>query len=60
MHTEPVPLLGGLAMYCGLAAGLLVASRMFPLSGVFHGTRVGSGLLLAGGVVVLMGVVDDR
>ena len=60
VHTEPVPELGGLAIYCGLAAALLVASRMFPLSGVFAGTRVGSGLLLAGGVVVLIGVVDDR
>ena len=60
VHTAPTPRLGGLAMYCGLAAGLLVASRMFPLSGVFQNTRVGSGLLLAGGVVVLMGVVDDR
>jgi UDP-GlcNAc:undecaprenyl-phosphate GlcNAc-1-phosphate transferase len=60
VHTDPVPELGGLAIYCGLAAALLVASRMFPLSGVFAGTRVGSGLLLAGGVVVLMGVVDDR
>ena len=60
VHTEPVPEMGGLAIFCGVAAALLVASRMFPLSGVFAGTRVGSGLLLAGGVVVLMGVVDDR
>jgi UDP-GlcNAc:undecaprenyl-phosphate GlcNAc-1-phosphate transferase len=60
VHTEPVPEMGGLAIFCGVAAALLVASRMFPLSSVFAGTRVGSGLLLAGGVVVLMGVVDDR
>jgi UDP-GlcNAc:undecaprenyl-phosphate/decaprenyl-phosphate GlcNAc-1-phosphate transferase len=60
VHTQPVPTMGGLALYGGLAAGLLVASRMFPLSTVFHGTRVGSGLLLAGAVVVLMGFVDDR
>ena len=60
VHTEPVPELGGLAIFCGVAAALLVASRMFPLSGVFADTRVGSGLLLAGGVVVLIGVVDDR
>ncbi len=60
VHTEPVPTLGGLAMYGGLAAGLLVASRMYPLSTVFRGTRVGSGLLLAGAVLVLLGVVDDR
>jgi len=27
-HTEPTPLLGGLAMYGGLVAGLIVASRL--------------------------------
>jgi len=47
-------------MYLGLAAALLVASRLTHLSTVFMGTRVASGLLLAGGVVVIMGVVDDR
>ena len=60
VHTEPVPLVGGLAMYLGLAAALLVASRLTHLSTVFVGTRVASGLLLAGGVVVVLGFVDDR
>jgi UDP-GlcNAc:undecaprenyl-phosphate/decaprenyl-phosphate GlcNAc-1-phosphate transferase len=60
VHTEPVPLLGGLAMYLGLAAALLVASRLSHLSTVFMGSRVASGLLLAGGVVVVLGFVDDR
>src|SRR5216683_2694076 len=60
VHTQPIPLLGGIAMYLGLAAGLLVASRLTHLSTVFMGTRVGSGLLLAGGLVVLLGFVDDR
>ena len=60
VHTEPVPLLGGIAMYLGLAAGLLVASRLTHLSTVFMGSRVASGLLLAGGLVVVMGFVDDR
>ncbi len=60
VHTEPVPLVGGLAMYLGLAAALLVASRLTHLSTVFMGTRVASGLLLAGGVVVVLGFVDDR
>ncbi len=60
VHTEPVPLLGGIAMYLGLAAGLLVASRLTHLGTVFMGSRVASGLLLAGGLVVVMGFVDDR
>ena len=49
VHTEPVPTLGGLAHFGGMAAGLLVASRMFPLSTVFQGTRVGTGLLAGRG-----------
>jgi UDP-GlcNAc:undecaprenyl-phosphate GlcNAc-1-phosphate transferase len=60
VHVEPTPLLGGFAIYAGLAAGLVVASRLTHLGTVFAGTRVESGLLLAGGVVVLMGFVDDR
>jgi UDP-GlcNAc:undecaprenyl-phosphate/decaprenyl-phosphate GlcNAc-1-phosphate transferase len=60
VHEVPVPLLGGLAMYGGLAAGLLVASEMSSLHSVFAGTRLGVGLLLAGGVIVIVGFVDDR
>ena len=30
VHTEPIPLLGGLAMYGGLAVGLLVAAQIEP------------------------------
>ena len=40
VHIEPVPLLGGLAMYGGLAAGLLVAAQVEPLRTVFAGSRV--------------------
>jgi len=60
VHVEPTPLLGGFAIYGGLAAGLLVASRLGHLGTVFQGTRVAGGLLAAGGVVVLIGFVDDR
>jgi UDP-GlcNAc:undecaprenyl-phosphate/decaprenyl-phosphate GlcNAc-1-phosphate transferase len=60
VHVEPTPLLGGLAIYGGLAAGLLVASRLGHLGTVFQGTRVAGGLLAAGGIVVLIGFVDDR
>jgi UDP-GlcNAc:undecaprenyl-phosphate GlcNAc-1-phosphate transferase len=60
VHVEPVPLLGGLAMYGGLAAGLLVATQIEPLRDVFAGSRIASGLLLAGGLIVVVGFVDDR
>ncbi len=61
-HTEPTPLLGGLAMYGGLVAGLLIASRLSFLQDPFRtaGSRSEAGLLLAGGLVVVVGFVDDR
>src|SRR5260370_1812504 len=59
-HTEPTPLLGGLAMYGGLVAGLIVASRLTSLQDPFQaaGSKTAAGLILAGGLLVLLGVVD--
>jgi UDP-GlcNAc:undecaprenyl-phosphate GlcNAc-1-phosphate transferase len=61
VHTEPTPLLGGLAMYGGLVVGLLVAAQIKPLRDVFStDLRMESGLLLAGGLIVAVGFIDDR
>jgi UDP-GlcNAc:undecaprenyl-phosphate GlcNAc-1-phosphate transferase len=60
VHVVPTPLLGGFAMYGGLAAGLVVASQLSSLKSVFADTNMARGLLLAGGLVVVMGFVDDR
>ncbi len=61
VHTKPVPRWGGLAMYGGLAAGLAVADQLPSLRTVFQGdNRMAAGLLLAGGLIVIVGVVDDR
>jgi UDP-GlcNAc:undecaprenyl-phosphate/decaprenyl-phosphate GlcNAc-1-phosphate transferase len=60
VHEVPTPLLGGFAMYAGLVAGLLVASRLANLKSVFAQTNMAKGLLLAGALVVIMGFVDDR
>src|ERR1700756_1942085 len=61
-HTKPTPLLGGLAMYGGLVAGLLLASRLSFVQDPFRsaGSRSQAGLLLAGGLVVVIGFADDR
>jgi UDP-GlcNAc:undecaprenyl-phosphate GlcNAc-1-phosphate transferase len=61
-HVQPTPLLGGLAMYGGLVAGLLVASRLSFVQDPFQsaGSRSQAGLLLAGGLVVVVGFADDR
>ena len=60
VHVVPIPLLGGLAMYGGLGAGLLVATQMSPLNSVLTGNNMATGLLLAGGLIVAIGIVDDR
>jgi len=62
MHTQPTPLLGGLAMYGGLVAGLVVAGRLPSLDDPFQtaGSKTAAGLLLAGGLVVVVGFIDDR
>jgi len=61
-HTRPTPLLGGLAMYGGLVAGLLLASRLSFVQDPFRsaGSRSQAGLLFAGGLVVIVGFADDR
>ena len=60
VHEQPTPLLGGFAIYGGLAVALLLASRLSGLNSVFTQTNMAKGLLLAGGLVVIMGFVDDR
>jgi UDP-GlcNAc:undecaprenyl-phosphate/decaprenyl-phosphate GlcNAc-1-phosphate transferase len=61
-HTKPTPLLGGLAMYGGLVAGLIIATRLTFLADPFAtaGSRTAAGLLLAGALVVVVGFIDDR
>jgi UDP-GlcNAc:undecaprenyl-phosphate GlcNAc-1-phosphate transferase len=60
VHKAPTPLLGGLAMYGGLAAALLVADRLKYLQQAFPSSRTIVGLLLAAGLLVVIGIVDDR
>src|ERR1700761_6829626 len=60
VHSAPTPLLGGIAMYGGLAAGLLVAERLTYLRQAFPSSRTVLGLLLAGGLLVGIRVGDDR
>jgi UDP-GlcNAc:undecaprenyl-phosphate GlcNAc-1-phosphate transferase len=60
VHTEPTPLIGGLAMYGGLVAALLVAERLTYLKSAFPSARTVNGLLAAGGLLVIIGIVDDR
>jgi UDP-GlcNAc:undecaprenyl-phosphate/decaprenyl-phosphate GlcNAc-1-phosphate transferase len=61
VHVVPVATLGGLAMYGGLVAGLLVSEQIPGLrQQAFTNTGILNGLLLAGGLLVVIGFIDDR
>lgn len=60
VHAEPIPRIGGLAMYFGVAAGLLAATELVPFRNMISGTGMVNGLLLAGALIVIVGVIDDR
>ncbi|MEV2276155.1 MraY family glycosyltransferase [Nocardiopsis sp. NPDC049922] len=59
VHTEPIPRLGGIAIYGGFVAALLISAQLPHLQNVFvaHTWR---GLLLAGGLITVIGIIDDR
>ncbi|SDD54487.1 UDP-GlcNAc:undecaprenyl-phosphate GlcNAc-1-phosphate transferase [Sanguibacter gelidistatuariae] len=59
VHTIPTPRLGGVAMWLGLAAALLFASKMPFLEGVFEASDTAWVILGAGAMVCLLGVADD-
>ena len=58
VHEVPTPRLGGLAMYAGVAAAFLVAHQLPHLERVFRYSDV-QAVLVAGGVIVAVGFVDD-
>ena len=60
VHVEPIPRMGGLAMYFGVAAGLLAVTEIVPFRSVISGTGMVTGLLLSGGLIVVIGIIDDR
>ncbi len=59
VHAEPIPRMGGLAMFIGVAAGLLAASRLASLASAIS-LRDLLLLLLAAGLIVGVGLIDDR
>jgi UDP-GlcNAc:undecaprenyl-phosphate GlcNAc-1-phosphate transferase len=62
VHEVPIPYFGGVAMFGGLVAAILVASKL-PFLGhspdrahIFHDARA---ILLGGAVMCVVGVIDD-
>ena len=60
VHREPTPRLGGIAMFGGLCAGLLVAAHLNNLSSVFALSNEPRALLSGAGLIWLLGVLDDK
>src|SRR6185437_3178286 len=56
----PTPRLGGVAMFGGMAVALLVAHLMPTLRRTYDTGSETTALLVAGGIICLLGVVDDR
>jgi UDP-GlcNAc:undecaprenyl-phosphate GlcNAc-1-phosphate transferase len=60
VHQVPKPRMGGVAVYLGVAAGILMAYQLPALSKAFTSSSEILGVLAAGGLICLVGVVDDR
>src|SRR5690606_24629427 len=60
VHREPTPRLGGIAMFFGLCAGLLVASHLTNLDQVFEDSNEARALLSGAALIWLLGVLDDK
>jgi UDP-GlcNAc:undecaprenyl-phosphate/decaprenyl-phosphate GlcNAc-1-phosphate transferase len=61
VHTVPTPRLGGVGMYLGMLAAFLVGSKMPMLhEWVYASTTTVHALLWGTGILILLGIADDR
>jgi UDP-GlcNAc:undecaprenyl-phosphate/decaprenyl-phosphate GlcNAc-1-phosphate transferase len=60
VHREPTPRLGGIAMFFGLCAGLLVSDHLTNLDEVFAKSNEPRALLSGAALIWLIGVLDDK
>jgi UDP-GlcNAc:undecaprenyl-phosphate GlcNAc-1-phosphate transferase len=60
VHVIPIPRMGGLAMYLGVAGGMAMAHQLPVLRRAFEYSLDPVGVLIGGGVIALIGAVDDR
>jgi UDP-GlcNAc:undecaprenyl-phosphate GlcNAc-1-phosphate transferase len=56
IHKDPTPVLGGLAMCISIFIVMMTAR----IIGIYEWTRVSDGLLVGGGLIALVGFIDDR
>jgi UDP-GlcNAc:undecaprenyl-phosphate/decaprenyl-phosphate GlcNAc-1-phosphate transferase len=60
VHSLPIPRMGGVAVYAGFAAAVLMALQLPALGAAFVSSSEVVGVLAAGGLICLVGVLDDR
>ena len=60
VHDAPTPRWGGLAMFAGLVAGIVLAAELPLLSAVFQDSDTMLALLEGCAIIVVIGLVDDR
>lgn len=59
VHEKPMPNIGGVAMLCGVMAGLLVAALMTDFEDVFQSSTAPLGIIIAAVVIFGVGLLDD-
>jgi len=59
VHAVPIPRMGGLGMYLGVAGGMAMAHQLPVLRRAFEYSLDPLGVLIGGGVIVLIGALDD-
>ncbi|MFZ2526210.1 MAG: MraY family glycosyltransferase [Rhodococcus sp. (in: high G+C Gram-positive bacteria)] len=60
VHVIPTPRLGGVGIYLGLVAGLVFAYQLPALTRGFEYTPDMGAALVAGSIIVVVGIIDDR
>jgi UDP-GlcNAc:undecaprenyl-phosphate GlcNAc-1-phosphate transferase len=61
VHDHAIPRWGGLGMFLGLVAGMVLASKLPMMRSVFEGSaQEGRALLSGAAIIVVLGLVDDR
>ena len=60
VHLQPTPRMGGLAMYIGVLAAVLLASQLPALTRGFVYSSGMPATVVAGGLIMVIGLIDDR
>lgn len=60
VHVVPTPRLGGVGIYAGILAGIFLAAQLPALTRGFAYSQDALAVVVAGGLIVVVGIIDDR